>query len=68
MNEIAELKAALQRANDMLNGVMNQRNASANECVQLAAAIIEKDRAIAQRDARIAELETQIKPKDDAAA
>ena len=48
----------LQNAQDMLTAILNQRNASQNECVQLAAQILAKDRKIAELEAKIKELET----------
>ena len=47
----------LQNAQDMLTAILNQRNASQNECVQLAAQILAKDRKIAELEAKIKELE-----------
>ena len=46
----------LQNAQDMLTAVLNQRNASQNECVQLAAQVLGRDRKIAELEAKIKEL------------
>ena len=46
----------LQAAQDMLSAVCNQRNASQNECVQLAAQVQAAQRKIAELEAKIKEL------------
>ena len=46
----------LQGAQDMLSAVVNQRNASQNECVQLAAQVQAAQRKIAELEAKIKEL------------
>ena len=46
----------LQAAQDMLQAVCNQRNASQNECVQLAAQVQAAQRKIAELEAKIKEL------------
>ena len=46
----------LQNAQDMLTAVLNQRNASQNECVQLAAQVQAAQRKIAELEAKIKEL------------
>lgn len=56
-----DLHAQLLRANDMLQGALNQRTAALNECLQLAAALNEAQRGNADKDKRIAELEAQVK-------
>ena len=47
----------IQNAQDMLTAVLNQRNASQNECVQLAAQVQARDRKIAELEAKIKELQ-----------
>lgn len=46
----------LQNAQDMLTAVVNQRNASQNECVQLAAQVQAAQRKIAELEAKVKEL------------
>ena len=48
----------LQAAQDMLQAVCNQRNASQNECVQLAAQLQAAQRKIAELEAKIKELDS----------
>lgn len=52
-----ELSPELQNAQDMLTCVLNQRNAAQNECVQLAAQVIGKDRKIAELEAKVKAME-----------
>ncbi len=47
----------MQAAQDMITAVVNQRNASQNECVQLAAQVQAAQRKIAELEAKINELE-----------
>ena len=46
----------LQAAQDMLQGSINQRNASQNECLQLAAQVAALSRDLEAARAKIAEL------------
>ena len=48
----------LQSAQDMITAIVNQRNASQNECVQLAAQIQAAQRKIAELEAKIKELDS----------
>jgi len=50
-----EFKAQLQSAQDMLTAVSNQRNASQNECVQMAAQIMALQRKVAELEAKAKE-------------
>ena len=52
-----DLQAQLQNAQDMLTAVLNQRNASQNECVQLAAQVQAANRKISELEAKLKELE-----------
>ena len=47
----------LQNAQDMLTAVLNQRNASQNECVQLAAQVQAANRKITELEAKVKELQ-----------
>ncbi len=51
----AEMKEQIQAAQDMIGGLENQRNAHANECVQLAAQIKALQRKNAELEAKLAE-------------
>lgn len=50
----------LQNAQDMLTALLNQRNASQNECVQLAAQVIAEKRANETERATNAELTAKV--------
>lgn len=60
-----EMKEQIQTAQDLLEGMQNQRNAQANECVQLAAQIKALQRRNAELEARLAEATTPITPALD---
>ena len=51
---LAEMKAQIEVAQDMLAGTQNQRNATANECVQLFAQLSAANRRIAELERVIA--------------
>ena len=55
----------LQNAQDMLTAILNQRNAAQNECVQLAAQILAKDRKIAELEAKVKESASKENPSDE---
>lgn len=57
----AEMQAHLAVAQDLLDGLKNQRDMHANESVQLAAQVKANQRALAEKDQRIAALEAEIK-------
>lgn len=48
-----EFQTQLQAAQDMLNGVVNQRNAASNECAQLHAQVLALQRKVAELEARV---------------
>lgn len=51
----AEMKEQLESANDLLQGVLNQRNTAQNECVQLNAALLQAKRKIEMLERSLAE-------------
>lgn len=58
--DVARLKAELQKAYDRLTGMENQRNHHSNDAVNIAAELLAAQRIIAERDAKIAELEAKL--------
>lgn len=52
-----EMKAQIQVAQDMIKGLENQRNAHANECVQLAAQSMALQRKVTELEAKVTQLE-----------
>lgn len=51
-----------QRANDMLQAMAGQRQYFADQAVALSAELAAAKRTIAEREARIAELEAKLEP------
>lgn len=57
-----EFKAQLQTAQDMIKGLENQRNAHANECVQLAAQSMGLQRRVQELEAQVTALKAEAQP------
>ena len=55
-----DVKAQIQAANDMLEIIQEQRNANANQVVQLGGQLKSAQRRLAEMEAKIADLENKI--------
>ncbi len=60
MNPNADLQTQLQTAQDLIEGLVNQRSAAQNESLQLNAQLKALQRQIAEKDKRIQELESRL--------